>query len=178
MATSTDQRAEIFCLQDIVRQMKTEASRAVDIAAQKAERKSDDEFLTKLRQQYGGKTLFCYDESHENRFVRKSIREWNAIGYSFKECIDRTRVHIFRYKGEEQWLRIERQLEGLKPEAEPILDPEQMLVFQAGNYWYCFFCISGDAFCDLVAERLASERKHDADQTSQCRGEGIDTDFN
>lgn len=173
MATQIQQE-EVFRLQDIVRQMKTEARRASDIAAEEAERKSDDEFLTKLRQQYGGKTVFCYDESHENRFVRKSIREWNAIGFSFKECVDKARKHIFRYSGEEKWLRVERQLEGTKPEAQPKLDPEQILVFQAGNYWYCFFCISGDSFCDLVAEHLANERRHDAEQERLSRNDGAD----
>lgn len=177
MDTSTQQE-EVFRLEDIVRQMKLDADRAAGAAAKKAREASEADALDRLKREYAGKTLYCYDESHENRFVRKAIREWNAIGFSFKECVDKARKHIFRNSGEEKWLRIERQLEGISDDGKPSLDPEQMLVFQAGNHWYCFFCVSGDAFCDLVAEQLASERKHDAEQERQGRGEGIDMDFN
>lgn len=175
MATPTQKAADTFCLQDIIQYMKSGADRTAEAAAKTAREDAEAEYVRVLRRKYGGKTLYCYDESHENRFAHQPIREWNAIGLSLKECVDKARAHVIRYEGEDQWSRIERQLEGTPTEAEPRLEPEQRLVFQAGSYWYCFFCVDGDAFCDLVVERLACERKEDSRRASQSR-EGIDVD--
>jgi len=164
---------ELFRLQDVVRAVKAGADQTAEEAATKAREAKEGELLAELRTRYGGRTLFCYDESHENRFAHKPIREWNAVSLSFEACLEATRKHIFRYHSEDRWNRIKSQLDGYTSRGQyPSLEPEDRLVFQAGDYWYCFFCVSGDEYCDKVAAHLASERKSDAEQKG--RGCGCD----
>lgn len=172
---ATKRQSDFFRLEEISRHIRLEADNRADKAANSARKAAEKEQLDVIRQWYGGKTLYCYDESHRDRFARGN-EEHNAIGLTFKECVDKARAYIFSHHGEERWLRIERELASTPPEALPSPDPEQRLVFEAGGYWYCFFCIDGDKFCDLVARRIAEERKDNANRANQSR-EGIDVEF-
>jgi hypothetical protein len=167
---------DYFSLHEAVRTVKNQADQAAREAAKKEREGTEQRLIGELRKRYGGRTLFCYDESHENRFMGNPAREWNAVSLTYEACVTAARKHIFRYHGEDRWHRIQNELEGYTSQGQyPSLDPEDHLVFQAGSHWYCFFCVRGDDYCDKVAEYLASERKEDQRRSSSP--EGIDVDF-
>ncbi|MEK9167604.1 MAG: hypothetical protein AAB613_02580 [Patescibacteria group bacterium] len=52
---------------------------------------------------------------------------------------------------------------------EPTQD--KFLVFHAGHSWYCFFCLRGEEYCDIVSRRVVSaqaESKRNANQVCNC----------
>lgn len=165
------QQLEDFGLHSIVRDIKRRADEAARQAAEKAQTDAEAALIASLRAEYSGRTLFCYDQSHQNRF-HQDPREWSAVAFSFEGCVAKMRPHIFQYHGEDRWTRIENQLNPyLEKGVQPSLEDGQKIVFQAGSYWYCFFCLAGDEFVDRVAQSLAGAREEDkrrADQSCNC----------
>lgn len=156
---------DVFSLSSMAEAMYRAAETAATQAASWARTSSDHQLMEILRDRYRGQTLYCYDESQENRFAQPP-REWNAVATSFDECLAKMRERIVRYRGEDAWVTIERQLEEYKDEGQaPSL--EQSLVFQANRHWYCFFCITADDFCDKVATLIALTRKEKAESANR-----------
>lgn len=169
MATELFKEEDLFELHSAVQAMKRAADAAANVAAGKARDKKEAAMLADLRRQYGGKTLYCYDEARQtNRFATQPPREWNAVAFSFEECVNKMRPHICRQHSVSHWESIERQLDTYRAAGElPSLEPENRLVLAAGDYWYCFFCLTGDEYCDKVVAYLVGERKEDARRASQ-----------
>lgn len=153
---------DAFSLEIIVQMIREGADSAVKKFA-RVQADAEAGFIVELRQLYGGKTLYCYDQSHKNDFATRPPRTWNAVASSFDECISKFRPHVFHCHGEVQWTAIEQQLKVYRSAGQvPSLQPEQVIVFKAGVFWYRFFCIKGDEFCDKVAEGLAVARQREA----------------
>lgn len=158
-----------FNIPEIIAAIKSDA----DSAAAQARKEAEDKSISALRSRYGGKTLYCYDESHENRFHQEP-RKWAAVALSFEGCVAKMRPHIIRYNGEDHWTVIEGRINDFRARKElPDIETGQRIVFQADNRWYCFFCIDGNKFCGKIVEMLAPERAENAHRANWFDGSCI-----
>ena len=155
MSVPTAPEIDHFCMSTIVHETISRSNSAGSEAAKKATKAEEERLVEELRKKFGGRTVFCYDQSHANRFAHQPLREWNALALSFAEC-KRLAEKRIRYYDVQEWLEVESALKGFGDE-EP--HDDQTLVFQTGRYWYCFFCLSGDDFIAKVIQYIASQRK-------------------
>lgn len=160
---------ELFCMSTIVRAARLKSTLAAVEEAKKAEDKVQKNLIEQLRKKFGGQVVYCYDESHMNRFATQPPREWNATATSFEECLALTEQWFSSRHDETQWQLIQQQLrtytrKGKKPTLK------EFFVFQAGRLWYCFFSITGDEFCDYVERWIVSQRKEDERRANEPCG--------
>ena len=159
MPKATESDRDWFSMSAIVRSTDLKSVDAADAASRRAEADVEARMFKALRRRFSGQTVYCYDQSHMNRFAdQQPPREWNAVAPTFKGCLKLAQERFASRGDDEQWRLIDQQLQthfaqGKEPNAD------QRFVFEAGRYWYCFFCLSVDEFCDKVVQHIAWKRQ-------------------
>jgi hypothetical protein len=157
------QKIDLTSLYDIAKDVLQKGADAGKAAAKKAQAETEAKLLAQLRAHFADEKVYAYDDSSSNRFLTQPPRKGESVAVTFTKCLALTKAHLIRYLGQTGWEAVVSELERFDGE---VPEPNKPLIFHARNRWYCFYCLDGHAFCDLVASQLENER---AERNKQAR---------